>query len=189
MSTIAIAPRAAAPSTRSGLALAPLAALMSYGALLATWLSAFVPLLMALPWWGLGVFARRRLQGEVALRTVVALANAYAATLVGMLLVRLPNDPGGMRGPYAFGEHPVLQRAGFPWPGVEGNGLGMAVERIPFAMGVDALLVNLTAFALLFAWLSRRSSAAASRARVLPACVFAAVASALGGVQLLAWFD
>lgn len=160
-----------------------------HGALAATWLSVLVPFLTALPWYLLGVIASRAANGAASLRAIVALALAHGATLLGVVLVRFSGEQGAMRGPHAFGEHPVLQRAGFPWPGVEGNGLGMAVERIPFAMGVDALLANATVFALLFLWLQRRSDVAALRARVRPACAFAAVASLIGGVELVALFD
>lgn len=164
------------------------ALLGSFGAFAATWWSAFVPLLTALPWLVLGLLTRR-VSGAAPLRAFVALAQAHGAVLLGVVLVRWQFEPRGVRGPYAFGEHPILQRAGFPWPGVEGNGLGAGVERIPLAMGVDALLVNAAVFALVFLWLQRRSTAAALRARVPAATVFAASASLWGGWQLAMLFD
>ncbi|MBL9078848.1 MAG: hypothetical protein JNL08_15185 [Planctomycetes bacterium] len=165
------------------------AALLCHGTLAATWCTVLAPWATALAWPALGLLARRT-AALGGLRAAVALAQAYGATLLAVLLVRFePASAGSERAHAAFGEHEVLQRAGLPWPGVEGHGRGGGVERIPFTMGVDALLVDATLFALLFVWLQRRTPAAALRARLLPACAFAALAGLLGGGRLVVLFD
>ena len=85
--------------------------------------------------------------------------------------------------------HPVLEVAGFPWIGVEGNGFGMGVGRIPFTMGIDALLVNLTLWAAVFAFWLRRASAERVAGLATPATLLALVGGLVGGWRLVALFD
>lgn len=89
----------------------------------------------------------------------------------------------------AFGKHTVLVLVGAPWPGIEGNGNGAAADRIPFAMGIDAMLVNFGAFALLFGlWLRRAQRE--QLANLLPlAALAAAVFGLAGGWRLIVLFD
>ena len=84
----------------------------------------------------------------------------------------------------------MTRRAGWPWPGVEGarsNSLGC--DRVPFDMGVAALLVNLAFWAgLAWSWL-RRCAPAKLGELVVPAALAAAVAGIFGGWQLVPMFD
>lgn len=123
-------------------------------------------------------------------RAVLVLAASYAATMSGVFAVRWAAAPVGTRATHpGFGGHAVLERAGFPWPGVEGNGHGDGMDRIPFAMGLDALAVNLLVFALLFGWAMRRWPAARVRAWLVPMSLVATMAGLLGAWRLIVLFD
>lgn len=185
-----------AATGRAALALA-LAALLSAGAALAAWRTTLAPCALAPLWPLLPVLLR----GDAAVgaprtvRAAVALALGWALVGAGLLLVRLdaPLDVVSQSTPSShppFGEHPVTRRAGWPWPGVEGacsNSLGC--DRVPFAMGVDALLANLAFWSgLAWAWLRRRAPAELG-ALVVPVALAAAVAGIFGGWQLVPMFD
>jgi hypothetical protein len=146
--------------------------------------------LMAWQWLAIGwLGARLRAAPTAAVRWVVVMAWAYAAVMAGVL-VGLPDAPD--RAVYqhpAFGEHPVLVRAGLPWPGIEGNGQGLACDRIPFTMGIDALLVNTAFWLAVFAWLHRRTTAQRAAQMLWPATAVATVAGLVGAWRLIALFD
>lgn len=181
-----------------GHAAVALAVLLSVGAALLSWRSSLAPCLLA-PAWLLLPFVLRaeRRQGDLPRtgRIAVALALGWALVCVGLLVVRIdaPLDVVARTTPTShppFGEHPVTRRAGWPWPGVEGaSGNSLGCDRVPFAMGVDALLVDLVFWSTLAGlWLARRPTARAA-ALVAPAAIAAAAASLLGGWQLVPMFD
>lgn len=172
--------------------LVTMALLGSYGAMAATSGNVVVTFLLALPWFGARWFLLwlGRRAGLVPLRTFVVLALAQGAAMLGVAIVQISHAvPGGVHGHAAFGEHAVRVTAGFPWPGVEGNGYGGAMERIPFLMGIDALLVNVTVFAVLFAFLLRRASVARLAELAPVAALFAGVGALCGGWSLIVLFD
>jgi hypothetical protein len=185
-----------ATTGRAALAVA-LAALLSAGAALAAWRTTLAPCALAPLWLLLPVL----LCGDAAMRAprtvraAVALALGWALVCVGLLLVRLdaPWDVVSATTPRShplFGEHPVTRRAGWPWPGVEGarsNSLGC--DRVPFALGVDALLGNLAFWAGLAWLLLRRRAPDRFGALVVPAALAAAVAGLVGGWPLVPMFD
>ncbi len=124
------------------------------------------------------------------LRLATALAFAWTATMLGVLVGFAGPDVGhaGVAHP-AFGEHPVLVHAGLPWPGIEGNGMGLAHDRIPFAMGIDALLVDF-GFWLGLAWHALRGRTAQHLATLArTAMVTALAANLFGGWHLVTLFD
>lgn len=120
----------------------------------------------------------------------VVLAFAHAATTLGVFAVRIAVAPtGAVYAHPAPGQHPVREQAGFPWPGIEGNGDGLAHEFIPFAMGVDSLLCNLAVWTLVFGLLLHRRSALSLRGLLGPAAGLAALFGVLGGWHLVYLFD
>lgn len=185
-----------ATTARAALA-AALAALLSAGAAVAAWRTTLAPCALAPLWLLLPVLLRgdAAMRAPRTVRAAVALALGWALVGVGLLLVRLdaPWDVVSQTTPSShppFGEHPVTRRAGWPWPGVEGarsNSLGC--DRVPFDMGVDALLGNLAFWAgLAWCWLRRRAPAQLG-ALVAPTALAAAVAGVFGGWQLVPMFD
>lgn len=132
-----------------------------------------------------------RQNGLVALRLAVVGACAWAATMFGVVAVAVagPDARAAVASHPAFGEHPVLVRVGFPWPGIEGNGMGLAGDRIPFSMGIDALLVNFAVFALLFAYWLRRAPREQLIHLLPPAAIAAGVCGLAGSWRLLVLFD
>ena len=188
--------RCGAPTGRAALAVA-LAALLSVGAALAAWRTSLAPCALAPLWLLLPVLLRRDAVGRApqAARAAVALALGWALVCVGLLLVRLdaPWDVVSQTTPSShppFGEHVVTRCAGWPWPGVEGaRSNSMGCDRVPFAMGVDALLANLAFWTgLAWLWLRRRQPAQVA-ALVGPAALAAAIAGVFGGWQLVPMFD
>lgn len=190
MTTVAIAAKWRARSW-SDLGAPPAAALglavsLSYGAVLATRWQPLATTIFALAWLTLPAWAAAR----AVVRPVLALAFGYAATMLGVCGVQTATGvraslPAGSGHP-SFGEHPVTVIAGFPWQGVEGTGPSpLAMDRVPFDMGVDALLVNLTACTFV-AWLLLPNVAAGGLG-IAGAC--AAVAGIAGGWQLVLLFD
>lgn len=180
--------------SRAAVAVA-LAVALSAGAALGAWRTALAPCLLAPAWLLLPLLLRRRPLDCRAARIVVALALGWALVCAGLLVVRLdaPLDPLARTTPPShppFGEHPVTRRAGWPWPGVEGQSdNSLAADRVPFAMGVDALLANLAFWsALAGLWLARRPPARVA-ALVAPAAIAAAAAGLFGGWQLVTMFD
>jgi hypothetical protein len=164
-----------------------LAFLLSYGIVLATRVHVIVPFYLCWLWALLPWLAK---SAKVA-RTTVTLAAAYGCTMLGVCFAqtRLPWPNGVLRHP-PFGEHPVTVYAGFPWQGVEGCWPHpLAHDCIPFDMGVDALLVNLTVFALMFHLLLRRVPAVPVAGFVVLAAAFACILSLVGGWQLVTMFD
>jgi hypothetical protein len=164
-----------------------LALVLSHGVVLATRFQLRLPLILSLVWVALPVWGASR----AIARPALALAFGYAVTMLGVCVMQTAT---GVRqlgsGHPAFGEHPVTVRAGFPWQGVEGTGPApMAMDRMPFDMGVDALLVNLTACSLVFWLLLRRvhPNVVAGGLGIAGAC--AAVAGVFGGWQLVLMFD
>ncbi|MBL8749732.1 MAG: hypothetical protein JNK78_11270 [Planctomycetes bacterium] len=169
-----------------------LAALCSYGAAAATRGTVVVPLVTAPVWLVLARLAHRRApqSSAPALRATVVLACAHAATMLGVFAVRIAVGPtGAVHAHPAPGQHPVRERVGFPWPGVEGNGHGLAHEFIPIAMGVDALLCNLAIWTIVFGLVLRRRSTASLRDLLGPATALAALFGVLGGWHLVYLFD
>lgn len=173
---------------RSAFALT-VALVLSVGALLATLQSVIWPVLLA-PVWLLVAFLLPRCTPQAA-RAVAAVAGGYALTMlsVAVVCVRGPAQSTGQGGQPAFGEHPVLWNAGLPWPGVEGTDHGLGWDRIPFAMGVDALLVDFAFWVLLVAFCVRRLQAKRLAALCAPACWAAAACGLLGACWLVALFD
>lgn len=168
------------------------AVLGSYGVVASTAVGIQGAVLTAPLWLGIGWLAGvvARDGGLRAARATLVLALAYAATMFGVFVVRVPVTPARAVSSHPpFGQHPVCELAGFPWPGVEGNGHGLAVERIPFAMGIDALLVNVTVWAVLFGILLWRANATRVRDWLGPAAVFACVGGLCGGWHLGVLFD
>jgi hypothetical protein len=185
-----------ATTGRAALAVA-LAVSLSAGAAAAAWCTSLAPCALAPLWLLLPVLLRgdAAMRAPRTVRAAVALAGGWALACAGLLLVRVdaPWDVVMRTTPSShppFGEHPVTRRAGWPWPGVEGacsNSLGC--DRVPFAMGVDALLVNLGLWSGL-AWLLLRQRAPDRLvALVVPAALAAAVAGLVGGWQLVPMFD
>lgn len=164
------------------------ALVLSVGALLATLQSVIWPVLLA-PIWLLVAFLLPRCTPQAA-RAVAAVAFGYALTMLSVVVVcvRGPAVMTGQAHP-AFGEHPVLWTAGLPWPGVEGTDHGLGCDRIPFTMGVDALLVDFAFWALLVAFAARRLPAKRLAALCAPACLAAAACGLLGACRLVALFD
>lgn len=124
-------------------------------------------------------------------RTVVVMAFAWAATMAGVMLCNFAGPAGPMaeRAHAAFGEHAVRVLAGAPWAGIEGHGGGGAMERIPFTMGIDAMLCNFASWALL-AWLCLRRATPAQLVAWLPIGAIAALLAGLGGGwRLVVLFD
>ncbi|MCC7397602.1 MAG: hypothetical protein IT455_11115 [Planctomycetes bacterium] len=164
--------------------------LLTLGSLLATGQSAIVPLCTA-PIWIAAALACRRTTPTAAARQrlATALMMAWSATLLSLWVAWPGPDVG--RAVHAhpdFGQHPVLALAGLPWPGVEGNGLGHAHDRIPFVMGVDALLVDFALWTTI-AWLALRRRTLAALPGFAPAATVAAFASVVGGWRLVLLFD
>ncbi len=157
------------------------------GGLAATWVWAPLPWLLCwlwlvLPWWARGAqFARWN----------VALAAGFAVAMGGLLRQRWLPAPDRMPAAHPpFGEHPVTVVAGFPWAGVEGNApYCLAAERVPFTMGVDALLANCAMAAAVVYLLLRRRPRASAQGLLPAAAVAAALASWFGGLELIRLFD
>ncbi len=176
---------------------------LTFGAIGSLTVSVALPLVMSLGWFVVAFRGPRMLIGAdlVAQRLAVVGACAWAATMFGVLAVTiagpgvgalalaLPGVGANIASHPAFGEHMVLTQVGFPWAGIEGNGLGHAADRIPFAMGIDALLVNFTLFALLFAVWLRRAPREQLVHLLSPAAVAAAVCGLAGSWRLLVLFD
>lgn len=163
--------------------------LLTLGSLLATGQSAIVPFCTA-PIWIVVALAGRRTTPTSATRQrlAIALMTAWSATLLSLWVAWPGPDVG--RAVHAhpdFGQHPVLALAGLPWPGVEGNGLGLAHERIPFLMGVDALLVDFALWTTI-AWLALRRRTSPALPGFAPTATFAALASLIGGWRLVLLF-
>lgn len=175
-------------ASRSALALT-VALVLSVGVLLATWQSVIWPVLLA-PVWLLVTFLLSRCSPPSA-RAVAVLAHGYALTMLSVFLfcLRGPALSSGQAGHRAFGEHPVLWNAGLPWPGVEGTDHGLGCDRIPFTMGVDALLVDLAFWVLLVAAVTRRLQPRRLSALCATACWAAAVCGFLGACRLVPLFD
>jgi len=169
---------------------------LTFGAIASLMLHIIWLLPVAVGWFVLAGVARFVRNNTAVCRVAMAGALAWAATMSGLVLVNLPG-PGGVprHGHPAFGDHPVMVLAGAPWPGVEGSGNGWAHERIPFFMGIDALLVNFTVFAVLFAYLLRGSRlyAKSGRSSVLEmvpvAAIVAGVATLFALMRLIVLFD
>jgi len=163
------------------------AVVLSYGCVLAARASSVGPALgtllwLAMPWWAA--------PSKVA-RFTCALAFGYAAMMLGVCAwqTSLP-PPMGASGPVPFGEHPVTVRAGFPWPGVEGCTVwSLAKDRVPFDMGVDAMLVNLTVCTAVIWWLMRRARHEVLAGLVAAAGGVAAICGLAGTLQLVVMFD
>lgn len=137
------------------LALASAAAL-TFGAIAAESVHAILPW-YATPLWLVPFLASGGPPMPTAARrthATAALAAGWSATMLGVLFGAAPGPGAGIATHHqpAFGLHPVVEETGFPWRGIEGNGNGLAHDRIPFAMGVDALLVNFALW-LAIAWL------------------------------------
>ncbi len=178
--------RAGAPS------LVVLAFVASVGAMVSLtrhtgWLWAAAWAWLPLAWFGLRVLRTGRAGG---VRAATAIAVAHAATLLGVAVVRIPVaatdavtvHPG-------FAEHPVRWLAGFPWTGVEGNGYGLAMDCVPFTMGVDAMLANFGFWlAVAWTWL-RRLDEQRLGSLCWRSAVAAWVAGLAGGWRLLVLFD
>lgn len=165
------------------------ALVLSVGALLATWQSVIWPALLA-PVWLLVTFLLPRCTPQAA-RAVAAVAYGYALTMLSVFLFCLRGQAlsSGQAGHRAFGEHPVLWNAGLPWPGVEGTDHGLGCDRIPFTMGVDALLVDLAFWVLLVVAVTRRLQPKRLAALCATACWAAAVCGFLGACRLVPLFD
>lgn len=180
-------PRWALPWTRRGVLV--LGLVCSYGAALGTRASVLLIFLTVPGWLLLSLLTA--LWAQHTARFQVALALAFGCTLLGVWLVQhgvpLVRYPNGHP---PFGEHPVTMLAGFPWAGVEGTApYWYAMEAIPLDMGVDALLVNLTAF-LLPLWLAMKRVPPRVMRWVLPvACLFAAFATLYASPHLVILFD
>ena len=145
--------------------------------------------LMAWQWLAIGWFGSRAKVPRSSLRVVVVMAWAYAAVMAGCLMALPTGENSAVYAHPPFGEHLVLVRAGFPWAGIEGNGSGHACDRIPFSMGIDALLVNTAFWLLLFAWLHRRTTAQRAAELLWPAVGTATVAGVVGSWWLAVLFD
>lgn len=164
----------------------------SLGGIAATNHSAIAPW-FATPLWLIGFLAcigPAPATSAVRLRLTRALAFAWTATMLGVLVGFAGPDVGhAVVAHPAFGGHPVLVHAGLPWPGIEGNGMGLAHDRIPFAMGIDALLVDF-AFWLGLAWFALRGRTAQHLATLARTAMLTALAANLvGGWHLVALFD
>ena len=144
---------------------------------------------MAWQWLAIGWFGSRAKVPSRSLRAVVVMAWAYAAVMAGGLMALPTGANQPVHAHPTFGEHPVLVHAGFPWPGIEGNGQGLAGDRIPFLMGIDALLVNTAFWLLVFAWLHRRTTPQRAAELLWPAVVAATVAGLVGSWRLIVLFD
>lgn len=126
-----------------------------------------------------------------AARIVVVMAFAWAATMAGVMLCNFagPDGPMAERAHPAFGEHAVRVLAGAPWAGIEGHGFGGAMERIPFTMGIDAMLCNFASWSVV-AWLLLRRATLAQLVGWLPVGSIAALVAGLGGGwRLVVLFD
>lgn len=155
--------------------------------LLSTWALAIWPWWCCWTWLLLPFWAR----GASCARLHVSVALGVGCALFGVLLVQFPVETVVWpRSHPPFGEHPVTVLAGFPWPGVEGcRPPPLAHDRIPFDMGVDALLVNAAAFTALFAGLLRRCKPHSISGLLLPASAFAFLGAMVGGWELVTMFD
>lgn len=126
-----------------------------------------------------------------AARIVVVATIGWAATMAGVLLWNQagPDLLVAERAHAAYGEHHVRVLAGAPWAGIEGHGGGGAMDRIPFTMGIDAMLCNFASWALL-AWLWLRRANRAQLGDWLPVGAIAALLAGLGGGwRLVVLFD
>lgn len=144
--------------------------------------------------WGLVAWRGPRWLGRVELaaaRIVVVATIGWAATMAGVLLWNQagPDLLVAERAHAAYGEHHVRVLAGAPWAGIEGHGRGGAMDRIPFAMGIDAMLCNFATWSLL-AWLLLRRATPAQLVAWLPVGAIAALLAGLGGGwRLVQLFD
>jgi hypothetical protein len=188
-STIARPQRlAASPAAPTGVLQRGLVFGLSYGFVLSTyvhlgfvyflfWLWVLVPLVVKSP---------------AAQRIAVVLVAAYGCMMFGVSAWQqdLP-EPRSWPHPHpAFGEHPVTVLAGFPWAGVEGcRPHPLAQGRVPLFMGVDAMLVNLTAFASVLWLLLRRVRAEELPGLLIAASAFAALMGMVGAWHLAYMFD
>ncbi|MBM4061056.1 MAG: hypothetical protein FJ265_08160 [Planctomycetes bacterium] len=168
-------------------------AALTFGAILSLRHSVCWLLYSAPGWAVVAVLGPRLLHAgrSAATRLCAVGACAWTVTLLLVLVVALPGPDVGraVHAHPAFGEHAVLVRAGFPWPGIEGNGLGHAMDCVPFTMGVDALLVNFTCLSLAVAWLWRRVPPAELGTRIRPWAFAAVAATVFAGLRTLVWFD
>lgn len=166
------------------------------GTLLATRLFVGAPLLSTPLWLLAGFWLHRALReprdGMPALRVALAALLAYALTLatLGVSFDAVPQPTAQWQPLHAaFGEHPVYEYAGLPWPGVEGSRHAQAYDCVPFTMGVDALLVNFSCWFGLCLLGLRKACMTHLRDLGWLASFAAAIASVFGGWQLICWFD
>ncbi len=164
---------------------------LGFGLLLITHVQLVMLVPASLVWLGLPIWAK----ATRFARLHVALAFAFSLTMLGVCMHQtiLPKHTYWsvpIPYPVPFGEHPVTILAGFPWQGVEGCWpYAWARDRIPFDMGVDALLANMLVFAALLLVLLRRAKATSAAGLTGPAGAIAAMCGFAGGWQLMLMFD
>jgi hypothetical protein len=181
-------PLAASPAAPSGVRQWGLVFGLSYGFVLSTYVNISFVYLLCWLW----VLVPLVVKSPAAQRIAVVLAAAYGCMMFGVSAWHqvLPEPRSWPAVHPAFGEHPVTVLAGFPWAGVEGcRPHPLAQDRVPLTMGVDAMLVNLTAFASLFWLLLRRVRAEELPGLLIAASSFAALMGMVGGLHLVNMFD
>ena len=137
--------------------------LLAASLLVGTRLSIGVPIIGIILWPGFAVWWWHQLRSntdraDADVRAGLSFQIGFVLTLLSLYRVvpndKLDRDPplqhltpsakvDWINGHPPFGGHPVTAYAGFPWAGVEGcPPHAWAMEKVPFDMGVDALLVN-----------------------------------------------
>jgi hypothetical protein len=161
---------------------------LSYGFVLSTYANLIFVLYLSWLWALVPLWAK----SPSVQRAAIVLAAAYGGMMLGISGWQqiLPEPIYWPAEHPAFGEHPVTVLAGFPWAGVEGcRPHPLAQDRVPLWMGVDAMLVNMTAFAGLFWLLLRRARAELLPGLLVALSAFAAVMGMIGAWQLVTMFD
>jgi hypothetical protein len=161
---------------------------LAYGLVLSTYLDLYY--LRCFFW--LWVWVPVWVKWPPAQRAATVLAAAYACMMFGVYQCQqvLPEPRYWPEEHPAFGEHPVTVLAGFPWAGVEGcRSHPLAHDRVPLLMGVDAMLVNMTAFVGLFWLLLLRARAEWLRDLLFVASALASLMGMVGAWELVRMFD
>ena len=161
---------------------------LSYGFVLSTYVNIWFVYFLFWLW----VLVPLVVKSPASQRIAVVLAAAYGCMMFGVCQCQqaLPEPRSWPAVHPAFGEHPVTVLAGFPWAGVEGcRPHPLAQNRVPLSMGVDAMLVNLTAFASVLWLLLRRVRAEELPGLLIAASTFAALMGMVGAWHLAYMFD